>query len=135
MTGRLGSACETTMYKMTTENDCIAQGILLITLVTWMGRRCKEEGIYVYTQLIHFAVQQELIQHWKATMLQLKKKDELRYIKSSKSIFKIVRVYSSKNLFESGSAKPEVVRSPPWIGAGERLLWRKGRSKEMMGCL
>ena len=37
-----------------------------------MGRKSKEEGIYVHVQLIHFAVQQKLTQHWKATILQKK---------------------------------------------------------------
>ena len=35
--------------------------------------RSKEEGIYVYTQLIQFVVQQKLTQHCKATIAQLKK--------------------------------------------------------------
>ena len=32
-----------------------------------MGRKLKEEGIYVYTWLMHFAVQQKLTQRCKAT--------------------------------------------------------------------
>ena len=28
------------------------------SVVTWMGKRAKGEGIYVHVQLIHFAVQQ-----------------------------------------------------------------------------
>ena len=35
-----------------------------------MGRKFKKEGIYVYTELIHFAVQQKVTQHCKATILQ-----------------------------------------------------------------
>ena len=46
-------------------------------VVTQMGRKSKEEGIYVYVWLIHFAVQQKLTQHCKATILQLKKKSVL----------------------------------------------------------
>ena len=38
-----------------------------------MGRESKEEGICVYVWWIHFAVQQKLTQHCKATILQLKK--------------------------------------------------------------
>ena len=38
------------------------------------GGRLKREGIYVYLQLIHVAVQQKLTQHWKAIILQLRKK-------------------------------------------------------------
>ena len=38
------------------------------------GERYKREGIYVYTQLIHFVVQQKLTQHCKATIPQLKQK-------------------------------------------------------------
>ena len=37
-----------------------------------VGRRSEKEGIYVYTQLIHFTAQQKLT-HCKATMPQLKK--------------------------------------------------------------
>ena len=42
-------------------------------VVTLVGRRSKEEGLYVYEWLIHFAVQQKLTQHCKATIYQLKK--------------------------------------------------------------
>ena len=38
-----------------------------------MGGRVKREGIYVYILLIHVIVQQKLIQHCKAIILQLKK--------------------------------------------------------------
>ena len=38
------------------------------------GSEGLQEGIYVYTQLIHFVVQQKLSQHCKAIILQLKKK-------------------------------------------------------------
>ena len=43
---------------------CIAQGTLLHALQgpKWEGNS-KQEGIYVYVQLIHFAVQQKLTQH------------------------------------------------------------------------
>ena len=34
------------------------------------GRRLKREGIYVYLQLIHFVIQQKLMQHCKAIILQ-----------------------------------------------------------------
>jgi len=37
-----------------------------------MGRKPKEEEIYVYIWLIHFAVQQKLTQHCKATIIQQK---------------------------------------------------------------
>ena len=39
-----------------------------------MGGRSEEGGIYVRIELIHFTVQQKLIQHFKAIMLQLKEK-------------------------------------------------------------
>ena len=42
--------------------NCLTQGTLL-NAVTYMGRKSKKEGIYVYIKLIHFAVQQTLIQH------------------------------------------------------------------------
>ena len=38
-----------------------------------MGRESKKEGTYVNMYLIHFAVEQKLTQHCKATLLQLKK--------------------------------------------------------------
>ena len=34
------------------------------------GKEIQERVIYVYIQLIYFAVQQKLTQHYKATMLQ-----------------------------------------------------------------
>ena len=37
-----------------------------------MGRKPKEEEMYVCMQLLHFAVQWKLTQHCKATVLQLK---------------------------------------------------------------
>lgn len=40
---------------------------------SWGRGEAEEEGIYVYVWLIHFTVQQELTQHCKATILQLKK--------------------------------------------------------------
>ena len=40
-----------------------------------MGGRSKREGIDVYTQMIHFVVQQKLTQHCKAIILQLKEKN------------------------------------------------------------
>ena len=39
--------------------------------------RLKRKGIYVYLQLIHFILQQKLIQYFKAIILQLKKKKQL----------------------------------------------------------
>jgi len=42
----------------------------------------------------------------------------------------LIRVYWSKNHFLLGSAKPEVVRSVPPIGVGERPMWKKCRSEE-----
>ena len=44
------------------------------TVVTNMGRKLKEERIYVYVGLIYFAIQQKTTQHCKATKLQLYKK-------------------------------------------------------------
>ena len=42
-------------------------------MVGWrgvMGGRSKGEGIWIYINLIHFAIQQKLIQHRKAITLQ-----------------------------------------------------------------
>ena len=41
------------------------------TVVTNMGRKLKEERIYVYVGLIYFAIQQKTTRHCKATKLQL----------------------------------------------------------------
>ena len=38
------------------------------------GGKVKREGLYVYLELIHVVVQQKLIQHCKAIILQLKNK-------------------------------------------------------------
>ena len=53
---------------------CIAQGTLLSALNAqsfpkWEGNP-KKEGIYVYVWLMHFAVQQKLMQHCKSIILQ-----------------------------------------------------------------
>ena len=37
---------------------------------TKMGRKSKKEGTCVYVEVTHFAVQQKLTQHWKATVQQ-----------------------------------------------------------------
>ena len=43
------------------------------------------EGVYVYTQLIHYIVQQKLTQHWKEIILQWgKKKSQLLIIIGTK---------------------------------------------------
>ena len=73
---------------------CIAQGTLLNALWWFqMGRKSKKEGIYVNIWLIHFAIQQKLI-HYKATILQWKKKKW-----NTKSKQKRIN-QSSKNLVE-----------------------------------
>lgn len=52
-------------------------------------------------------------------------KEKLRHVK-------ILRVYFSRTLLESGSAKPKAGRSIPSTGAGKRLLQGKGKSKQEM---
>jgi len=56
-----------------------------------MGRKSKEEGIYVYMELIDFAVQQKLTQHCKATILQLilKKRMAVQFYRRLKRILKL----------------------------------------------
>ena len=39
------------------------------SVMTWVGGKAKTEGVWVYVELIHFAVQQNLTQHCKATKL------------------------------------------------------------------
>ena len=50
-----------------------------------MGRKPKEEGIYVYMCLIHFAVQQKLT-YCKATILQKKKKTNWFFIYAGRNL-------------------------------------------------
>ena len=38
--------------------------------MAYTGKESKKEWIYVYVELIHFAVQQKLAQHCKSTILQ-----------------------------------------------------------------
>ena len=40
------------------------------SVMAYMGKESKKEWIYVYVQQIHFAVQQKLAQHCKATIPQ-----------------------------------------------------------------
>ena len=40
------------------------------SVVNSVGRKSKNQGIYVYIQLIHFSIQQKLTQHCEATILQ-----------------------------------------------------------------
>ena len=55
---------------------CIAQGAPLGALWCWeggVGGRSKREGIHVYIELIHVAIQQKLTQHGKAIIFQILK--------------------------------------------------------------
>ena len=42
----------------------------------------------------------------------------------------MLRVYLSKSQFESGSTKPEVVRSAPGTGLGERFYKKVAEAKQ-----
>ena len=53
---------ESLLYSTGNSTQCSA--------VTEVGRKSKKERVYVYVQLIHFAVQQKLTQHCKAIILQ-----------------------------------------------------------------
>ena len=56
---------------MTNENLlCSSGNSTQCSVVMYMGKKLKNEGIYVNILLIHFGVQQKLIQHYKATILQ-----------------------------------------------------------------
>ena len=48
-------------------------------VVTQMGRKSKEEGMYVYMWLIHLTLQQKLTQHCKAAILQQQQKISSSY--------------------------------------------------------
>ena len=52
------------------KRNSILSALWLPRGVRWgrMGGRSQREGIYVYTWLIHFTVQQKLTQHRKATI-------------------------------------------------------------------
>ena len=58
------------MYKLGDQCEPAAEHRELHSVLsdTWMGRKSKSEGIYVYIELIHFAVQQKLTHHCKATV-------------------------------------------------------------------
>jgi len=53
--------------------------VLSDDLREWVGRRFKREGINIYLKLIHFTVQQKLTQYCKAIILELKKKEHIKY--------------------------------------------------------
>ena len=40
------------------------------SIITYTGKKSKKQWINVYIQLIHFAVQQKVIQHCKSTICQ-----------------------------------------------------------------
>ena len=48
---------------------CVAQGILLSARADLNGEEIQKRGVCAHIQLIHFAVQQKLAQHCKATEL------------------------------------------------------------------
>lgn len=52
---------------------CITREIYPTLCDDLNGKKIKKEGIYVHKQLIHYAVQQKLTQHCKATTLQFLK--------------------------------------------------------------
>ena len=61
-------------------------------MVTQMGRKSKQEGICVYTWLIHFAVQQKLTQQCKVTnYMPIKKINETATI-----LFKGIRMSTAQ---------------------------------------
>ena len=49
---------------------CSHRELYSVLVVTSMGRKSKEEGIYVYIWLINFAVQKKLTDKCKAIILQ-----------------------------------------------------------------
>ena len=68
-----------------------------------MGRKSKEEGIYVYMEVIDFVVQLKITQHCKATILQLIKKKKKR---------KAVQFYRRLKIILKLSASQKMVPSP-----------------------
>ena len=57
--------------QITNENLlCSSGNSTQCSVVMYMGKKFKNEGIYVHILLIHFGVQQKLIQHYIATILQ-----------------------------------------------------------------
>ena len=61
-----------------------------------MGGRLKREGIYVYLWLIHVGVQQKLVQHCKATILQLKKKSKVKASVEAENVEKVCACMDSE---------------------------------------
>jgi hypothetical protein len=69
-----------------------------------MGRKSKKEGICIYMWLIHFAVQQKLT-HYKATILQFKKRWEYSY-----NYQKIRQVYKYLERLEQPQHRENVIK-------------------------
>ena len=61
---------------------CGAEGTLNALGYTEWGESLKSKGVCVSVWLIHFAVQQKLTQHWKATLPPQKNNNDLK-IKNS----------------------------------------------------
>ena len=58
-------------YSYTVRTYVIAQGTLFNnSVMAYMGKEAKSEWIYVYVQLIHFAVYLKLTPYYKLTVLQ-----------------------------------------------------------------
>ena len=71
--GNWDSHIYTTIVKsMTNENllHSTRNSTTQCSVVSWMRRKSKREGIYAYVWLIHFDVQKKIAQHCKATVLQ-----------------------------------------------------------------
>ena len=83
---------------------CRAQGTRLnaLSCPKWEGNSKKEE-ICAYIQLIHFAVQHELKQHCKGTILQLKRKRKKAFCENSKKAPDQVLARSRKEFQEKPS--------------------------------
>ena len=80
---------------VTNENPLYSTGnSTQYSVVTRVGRKSKKERIYVYMWPIHFATQQKLTQHPKATILQKKvNKNKAKVNTKKKKFFFLINVH------------------------------------------
>ena len=63
--GDWDSHIRTTIYKIDSTGNSIQYSVM-----TYVGKESKKEWIYVYVELIHFAVHSKVTQHCKSAILQ-----------------------------------------------------------------
>ena len=89
------------------------------TVVTNMGRKLKEERVYVYVWLIYFAVQQKTTRHCKATKFQQRKKKKGKISPSGSKWFQCIAQagnYWMIKTISMLSSKNQVFQKPNLMG-------------------